>query len=184
MAAFGTDNVVSSAIPGGGVLGWGTWNQPNFVGELFRLSPLDTPLTTLIGGMTGGKSVDHRVFTWQDTQHRAPAIPAIVEGADATYAAQDRDERKNVVSIKQYGVETTYSKQAETSSLGTAAAAATSILGTQPVQDEHGWQLQIQIEQAALDCELEFLTGTYANPTNGTARQTQGLDSVSPLLMA
>jgi len=175
MAAFGTDNVVSSAIPGGGVLGWGTWNQPNFVGELFRLSPLDTPLTTLIGGMTGGKSVDHRVFTWQDTQHRAPAIPAIVEGADATYAAQDRDERKNVVSIKQYGVETTYSKQAETSSLGTAAAAATSILGTQPVQDEHGWQLQIQIEQAALDCELEFLTGTYANPTNGTARQTQGL---------
>lgn len=175
MTAFGSANVVSSAVPGGGVLGWGTWNQPNFVGELFRLSPLDTPLTTLIGGLTGGKSVKARVFTWQDTIHRAPAIPAIVEGADASYAAQDRDERKNVVSIKQYGVETTYSKAAEVSALGTNAAAATPILGDQPVQDEHAWQLQIQIEQASLDCELEFLTGTYANPSNGTARQTQGI---------
>jgi hypothetical protein len=176
MAAFGTGNQVAAAIPTGGVLGWGTWNQPNFVGELFRLSPLDTPLTTLIGGLTGGKSSEgHRVFTWQDTLHRAPAVPAIVEGADATFAAQDRTERKNVVSIKQYGVETTYSKMAETNVLGTAADPATSILGNQPVQDEHAWQLQIQIEQASLDCELEFLEGTFANPTNGTARQTQGI---------
>ncbi len=57
MAAFSTDNVVSSAVPSGGVLGWGTWNQPNFVGELFSLIPAQTPLLSMIGGLTGGKSV-------------------------------------------------------------------------------------------------------------------------------
>lgn len=152
---------------------------PNFVGELFSLSPKDTPLLSLIGGLTGGKSVTAEVFTWQDTIHRAPAIQANAEGADATFSSQKRNERSNVVMIHQYGVELTYTKQSTVGRLGTTgtspAIAATSILGTQPVQNEMAWQLQIKLEQAALDVEVVFLDGTLANPNDGTARQTQGI---------
>jgi hypothetical protein len=83
------------------------------------------------------------------------------------------------VAIHQYGVELTYTKQAATGLLGTGGTtpgtAATSILGNQPVQSEMDWQLQIKIEQAALDVELMFLNGTYSWPDDGTARQTQGV---------
>lgn len=184
MAAYGTGNQPAAAVPTGGVAGWGSWNLPNFVGELFKLSPLETPLLSIIGGLTGGMSIDSIEFTWQDTLHRAPALTAsdrgLIEGDDATFQVQSRSERSNVSEIFQYGVELTYSKQAATGLLGTSGAtpatAATSILGTQPVQDEMSWQLQIKLEQAALDCEISFLTGTYAFPNDGTARRTQGLE--------
>jgi hypothetical protein len=31
-----------------------TFNLPNFVGELFELTPADTPFLSAIGGLTGG----------------------------------------------------------------------------------------------------------------------------------
>lgn len=180
MAAYGSGDQVSAAVPTGGVAGRGTWNLPNFVGQLFFLSPMETPFLTLSGGITGGRDADGSpVFTWQDTLHRTPAIQSNVEGDDATFSAQKRNERSNVVAIHQYGVETTYTKMASTGLLGTSGAApatsATSILGTQPVMNEHDWQMRILIEQAALDVEVQFLTGTLAYPNDGTARQTQGI---------
>ena len=183
MAAFGTGNQPAAAVPTGGVAGWGTWNLPNFVGELFRLSPLETPFLSMIGGLTGGQSVTAPQFTWQDTLHRAPALThasrGLIEGDDATFSVQSRTERVNVVEIFQYGVELTYTKQAATGLLGTSgttpAIGAESILGTQPVQNEMAWQLQIKLEQAALDAEIAFLTGTFAYPNDGTARRTQGI---------
>jgi hypothetical protein len=179
MVAYGTADQVTAAVPTGGTAGFGTWNVPNFVGELFKLSPLDTPLLSLIGGLTGGISDARKIFTWQDTLHRAPALQANPEGADATFVVQKRSERVNVCAIHQYGVELTYAKQAATDRLGTSGATpditATSILGNQPVQDEMAAQLQIQVEQAALDVEIMFLDGTLANPADGTARQSQGV---------
>lgn len=183
MAAYGTGNQPAAAVPTGGVAGHGSWNLPNFVGEMFTLSPLDTPVLSMAGGMSGGMAVAAPQFTWQDTLHRAPALTATdrkaIEGADAAFQAQSRTERQNVVEIFQYGVELTYTKQAATGLLGTSGATpatgAESILGNQPVQSEMAWQLQIKIEQAALDCEISFLTGTFAYPNDGTARQTQGL---------
>ncbi len=187
MAAYGIGNQPVAAIPTGGAAGHGTFNLPNFVGELFKLSPLDSPLLSMIGGMSGGKAVGAPLFTWQDTLHRAPALTATdrtaIEGDDAKYQAQSRSERVNVLEIFQYGVELTYTKQAATGLLGSAGGAgdttpateAENILGTQPVQNEMAWQLQIKLEQAALDCEVSFLTGTLAYPNDGTARQTQGI---------
>lgn len=171
MAAYGAGDQVAGQGQ--------TIDLPNFVGELFKLSPTDTPLLSLIGGLTGGMAADATVFTWQDTLHRAPALQSVAEGADATYTEQKRNERKNVVAIHQYGVELSYTKQAATGLLGTGgdspATGAENILGTQPVQNEMSWQLQIKIEQAALDVELMFLTGTYAFPNDASARQTQGI---------
>ncbi len=157
-----------------------TYNSPNFVGELFKLSPLDTPLLSMIGGLTGGRNADGTpVFTWQDTLHRAPALQSVAEGSDATFSGQRRRERRNVVAIHQYGVETNYTKAASVGLLGSGGAsptvAATSILGNQPIQDEHSAQVQVKIEQAALDVELMFLTGTFAWPSAGQARQSQGI---------
>ncbi len=160
-------------------------NLPNFVGELFKLSPLETPFLSMIGGKTGGIPTPSPVFTWQDTLHRTPAIQANDEGADATFVSQKRAERRNVVAIHQYGVELSYTKQGATGILGAqnvgmdtpplAANQAVSILGNQPVQTEMSWQLQIKIEQCALDVEVMFLNGTYAYPNDETARQTQGI---------
>lgn len=160
-----------------------TVTLPNFVGELFKLSPLDTPLLSMIGGMTGGQAASATVWTWQDTLHATPELinggAGIAEGAAATFSHQNRNERKNVVAIHQYGVELSYTKQAATGLLGsggdTPTTAATSIIGTQPVQSEMAWQLQIKIEQAALDIEKMFLDGTYAFPNTGAARQSQGI---------
>jgi hypothetical protein len=179
MAAYGVGDQISGVAPTGGVAIFGTWNQPNFVGELFTLSPLDTPLTSLAGGKSGGLSVNTLVYTWQDTLHRAPAIQSIVEGDDAVFTAQKRNERKNVPAIHQYGIEDTFTNKGRQGLLGTSgdtpATSAISILGNQPVQDPQAWQIQIKVEQCALDVELMFLDGTYAYPADGTARQTQGI---------
>ena len=184
MAAYGTGNQpVDTDIPTGGAARFGSWNLPNFVGELFRLSPLETPLLSLIGGMSGGMAIDAPQFTWQDTLHRAPALTAndrsAIEGDDATFQVQSRSERVNVAEIFQYGIELTYTKQAATGLLGTLGTtpntAAESILGTQPVQDEMSFQTQIKLEQAALDLEISLLNGTFAYPNDGTARATQGI---------
>lgn len=183
MAAYGTTNQPAAAVPTGGVAGFGTWNLPNFVGELFRLSPLETPFLSLIGGLSGGMSISAPHFVWQDTLHRAPALThasrGLIEGDDAVFSVQSRTERQNVTEIFQYGVELTYTKQAATGLLGTSGGTPTigaeNILGTQPVQNEMAWQLQIKLEQAALDAEIAFLTGTFAYPADGTARRTQGI---------
>lgn len=171
MAAFGAGDQVA---------GVGTSVAlPNFVGQLFRLSPMDSPLLSLIGGLTGGKNVAAEVFTWQDTLHRAPALQANIEGADASFTAQKRNERSNVCAIHQYGVEITYTKQSATGRLGTIGATpaigATSIVGTNPVLNEMAFQTQIKVEQAALDVEVMFLTGTLAHPATTAARQSQGI---------
>ena len=42
----------------GAVSGLGdSYDLPNYVGELFNITPNDTPFLSAIGGMTGGKSV-------------------------------------------------------------------------------------------------------------------------------
>lgn len=185
MAAYGAGDQVAGQGTNAGI--------PNFVGELFKLSPLDTPLLTLVGGKSGGRPTASPVFTWQDTIHRAPdrtfGGTIIAEGADAIYSSQKRNERRNIVQIFQYGVEITYLKAGSTGLLGAENIAmvgpptadvttyATSILGNQPVQSEMAWQLQIKIEQCALDVEDAFLNGTYAYPVDlaTTGPQTQGI---------
>ena len=175
MAAYGSGDQVADEGH--------TGNLPNFVGELFKLSPLETPFLTLVGGKTGGRPTASPVFSWQDTLHDTPdgTTADVAEGADATFSSQKRNERENVVSIFQYGVELTYTKQGSTDLLGTSGvvgggtATAISILGNQPVQNEMAWQLQIKIEQCALDVEEQFLNGTLAYPAGPTGRQTQGI---------
>lgn len=153
-----------------------TFDLPNFVGELFSLTPKETPFLTMSGGISGGRGVDSKEFTWQDYDLASAAVPDILEGADPVYSARARAQRQNVVQIFQRGVDITYTKLAAVGQLGTPSAAAAPIMGNQPVQNEMTWQMQRQIEQAALDVNYTFWNGTYAYPTdNLTSRKTRGI---------
>jgi hypothetical protein len=161
-----------SAVAGQGT----TFNLPNYVGELFHVTPKETPFLSMIGGLSGGEGTDSKVFTWQTVDNNAAAQPAILEGADPAYESRDRGEVSNVAQIFEYGVEVSYTKQANVGQLGTPTAAATAILGDQPVQDELSFQTMLKVERAARDVEFTFLRGAFANPANNaSARQTRGI---------
>ena len=156
----------------GAITGQGeSYNLPNYVGELFNVSPTDTPLLSAIGGMTGGKSVTSKQFTWQTTDLAGATQTAVVEGADPTMKGRTRSEVINVTQIMQYGVEVSYTKQAAVGNLS-----GESIIGNQPVQDELAFQLDMAMKTAARDIEHSFIQGTYVADTNiTTARKTRGM---------
>ena len=156
----------------GAITGQGqSFNLPNYVGELFNVSPTDTPLLSAIGGMTGGKSVTSKQFTWQTTDLAGAAQTAVVEGADPVMKGRTRSEVSNVAQIMQYGVEVSYTKQAAVGNLS-----GESIIGNQPVQDELAFQLDMTMKTAARDIEHSFIQGTYVADTNiTTARKTRGM---------
>ena len=156
----------------GAVSGLGdSYDLPNYVGELFNVTPNDTPLLSAIGGMTGGKSVTSKQFTWQTVDNAAAAQTVALEGADPTYAERTRSEVTNVTQIMQYGVNVSYTKQAATGNLS-----GESIIGNQPVQDELAFQLDMSMKRAARDIEFSFLQGTYVADTDmATERKTRGL---------
>lgn len=158
-----------------GIVGQGTtFNLPNFVGDLFNLTPSDTPLLSRIGGLTGGKQTDAKIFDWGFYDLRAPADRTRVEGANAPSAEERvRETAYNVVEIHQEAVEISYTKQAATGQLGTGVDLAG---GGNPVQDELEWQVDAALLQIALDIEWSFINQTFANPaTNATPRKTRGL---------
>ena len=165
-----------------GITGQGTtFNLPNYVGELFRVTPTDTPFLSAIGGLTGGEQADGVLFQWQGYDLRAAdKLRQRVEGANApTAEARVRFNVVNVVEVHQEAVETSYTKMAATgqfSSTGSAHTGAVGLAGSNPVADEHAWQVQQALTQIARDVEKGFIGGTFANPsTNATARRTQGI---------
>lgn len=159
-----------------GITGLGsTYNLPNFVGNLFSVSPEDTPFLSAIGGLTGGRAVNSTVFTWSTYDLRdADDTRQRLEGADAPEAeGRARVQGSNVLEIHQEQVSVSYTKQAATNQFG---GAAPFVGGANPVQDELSWQLQQEFKQIARDVEKSFITGTYQLPANGSAaRKTRGL---------
>ena len=161
-----------------------TYDLPNFVGELFSLIPAQTPLLSMSGGLTGGKSVMSKEFTWQVEDNEGAAVNNVaLEGDDPESSAIVRQEIKNVVEIHQESVNISYTKQAAVWQLGPMAAQlpiggdpAAPILGNQPVTGEIPHQLALKINKIARDVELSMLLGTYINPTdNLTERQMRGV---------
>ena len=158
-----------------------TFDLPNFVGELFSLTPKTTPFLSMVGSIhSGGEAVESKEFTWQDYSMATRAQPNILEGAVPVSSQRARAERKNVVQIFQYGVDISYTKLAAIGQLGSGGAVpvipATSILGNQPVKNELAWQLQLKVEQAAMDANFTLHNGVFVNPNdNATARRSRGL---------
>ena len=156
-----------------GITGQGTtFNLPNYVGEIFALTPADTPFLSMIGGLTGGKRTAAKSFTWQGFDLRAAAVNTKVEGATPTGQARVRTEFSNVVEIHQDAVEVNYSKQAAINqNNGTFG-----VNGTNPVADEMAWQTEQSLKQTARDVNYSFINGTYQLPVNNaTPRKTRGI---------
>lgn len=165
-----------------GITGQGTtFDLPNYVGELFAVSPTDTPFLSAIGGLTGGVPVRSTLFQWQGYDLRdASSTRQRLEGANApTAEARVRFNVTNVVEIHQEAVEISYTKLAATgqyASTGSSHPGSIGIAGVNPVVDEMGWQVQRALEQIARDIEKSFIVGTFNNPsTNATARRTRGI---------
>ena len=149
-----------------------TYNLPNFVGELFNLTPADTPFKNL-AARNGVRRVASKVFSWQTVDNPAPAQPEIVEGADPVYEERTRVEVHNVTQIFQYGVDISYTKLATYQQV---ADDATPWLGPQPVTNELEFQQALKLDRCSEDMEVSFLTGTFQNPSDNTAgRRTRGI---------
>jgi len=150
-----------------------TFDAPNYTGELFQVSPEDTPLLSAIGGITGGEETASTTIEWQTEDLReAEENRSRLEGANA----QTADERAranitNVVEIHQETVEVSYTKQAAIGNRGGA-----NIDGVNPVTNELDHQIMLALKAKARDIEMSFIRGIKQVPgSNSTARRTGGL---------
>lgn len=162
-----------------GITGMGTtYNLPNYTGELFNITPEDTPLLSAIGGLTGGESVNAPLFSWQETDLRdAEDNRQRKEGADAPEAsARTRVNATNVLEIHQEAVDVSYTKQAATGLVATGGDPQVTIGSTTLPASELRFQIDAQLKQIARDIERTFITGAFRNPTDNTqTRRTRGL---------
>lgn len=158
-----------------------TFDVPNFVGELFEVTPSDTPLLSAIGGLTGGEQASATYFTWQGTDLRTGEDDRQrLEGADAPQVeSRKRFNMYNVVEVHHESVGVTYTKLAATSQVAavTPRDHQAGLAGaSNPVTDELGHQTTSALKSMALDIEASFLTGKFANPSDNTEpRRTRGL---------
>lgn len=158
-----------------------TFNSPNYVGELFQVTPTDTPFLSAIGGLTGGRAADATLFQWQGYDLRdADKLRQRVEGANApTAESRVRFNVNNVVEIHHEALEISYTKLAATgqyNSTGSSHPGSVGVGGSNPVLDEMSWQTRQALVQIARDVEKSFIGGTFNNPsTNATARRTRGI---------
>jgi hypothetical protein len=165
-----------------GITGQGTtFNLPNYVGELFAVTPTDTPYLSSIGGLTGGESSAATLFQWQGYDLRDAADDRQrTEGANApTAEARVRFNVKNVVEIHQEALELSYTKLAATGQFSTTGSAhphGAGLSGSNPVTNELDWQTRQHLVQIARDIEKSFITGTFQEPAdNTTPRKTRGI---------
>lgn len=155
-----------------GITGLGnTFNLPNYHGELIRLTPTETPLLSMAGGLSGGgMQTDNKSFEWQGEDLRDPSIRGRLEGAAApTAEARVRQNYTNVVQIFHETVETSYTKQA------TAGAYATTSAGAgNPVIDEHAHQVGNALTSIARDINWAMWNGAKTVPADNTAARLMG----------
>lgn len=162
-----------------GISGIGTtYGLPNYHGELIGLTPYDTPLLSLAGGIGGGMETKSPAFEWQAEDLRAPAIRARLEGDDApTAEARVRANYVNQCQIFQEQVATSYTKQAATAQYATAGVDGSA----NPVVDEHAHQVGLALKTIARDVNYAMWHSVKNTPSDNTvARKMGGLLSVIP----
>jgi hypothetical protein len=152
-----------------------TFNLPNYHGELYQVSPTETPFLSAIGGINGSHAVHSTSFEWQTMGRRTSSANNSAKEGAATPAGsqQTRANITNVVEIHQSAVEVSYTKQA---ARGNFSGQNIAPLDNDPFIDEVSLQTMAELQSMAVDIEQSFLSGTLHVPTdNTTARATQGI---------
>ena len=153
-----------------------TWNLPNYSGELFTADPVNTPILTAIGGMTGGVQTENFEFA-TDSQYSLPeaAQPGISEQASLTAPAANnivRSQNTNVTQIFQEKVSVSYVKMSNSrrmSGLNTAGQ-------ENNAPSERDFQIARKLEKIARDIEYTIINGTYQKATAAdVANKTRGM---------
>jgi hypothetical protein len=165
----------------GAVSGQGTtFNLPNYTGELFLVTPTDTPFLSAIGGINGAETSDSTYVQWQTVDLRTAAVRTKVEGAAAPTADErTRSNVTNQLEIHQEAVEVSYTKLAavgQYQDVNVSHGAVAGVRGANPVTNELDFQVGLALKSVARDVEYSFLRGTGVDPaTNAAARETKGL---------
>jgi hypothetical protein len=152
-----------------------TYNLPNYHGELFTVSPTETPFLSLIGGLNSAKVSHATTIEWQTIDRRtSTANNAALEGAAAPAGSERaRSNVTNVLEIHQSAIEVSYTKMGATGNFSGANVAPEY---DDVILDELAVQTMAELESMAVDVEKSFLSGVYQSPANNsTARQTRGI---------
>jgi len=155
-----------------------TFNLPNYHGELFTITPTETPFLSAIGGLAGAKTTTATQFEWQTVDRRTSTTNNVaLEGANAPAGTERaRSNVDNVVEIHHSAIEVSYTKLA---ARGNFSGANIAPQADDLILDELATQTMAELESMAVDVEQSFLTGVYAKPAdNLTPRKTAGVLSV------
>jgi hypothetical protein len=156
-----------------------TYTRVNLSGQLFHLSPNDTPLLSAIGGNM--RTVDSKLFIWQTETNTTVSQPSIVEGADPSFSEiTTQTEVSNCVQIFQKGMEITYTNMAANGMLQGFSTRTYSV-GQPVILNWLAHQLALKVELMKKEIEFSMLRGEYQYPTdNNTGRKMRGLkDAIS-----
>lgn len=153
-----------------------TWNLPNYAGELFTADATQTPLLSMIGGLTGGKQTNSFefptavLFDYPEAEQPNISEAASAKAPEATHAA--RQQETNVVQIHHETIDLTYAKQSNSGLMSGINTA-----GQQPnPKDEKAFQIKHKLTKIARDVEKSFISGTYQKATKATeANKTRGM---------
>jgi len=146
------------------ITGLGTrWNLPNYVGELFAVSPTQTPFLSMIGGLNNGAEAKSMQFPcssfYELPDASQPAISESQAASGGTATATPRSQETNVAQIFHELVEISYVKQSDLILSGLAYPDNPS------VGNEFDWQIARKLEKVARDVEFTFINGVYNMPT-------------------
>ncbi|MGM9552559.1 MAG: DUF5309 family protein [Clostridia bacterium] len=158
------------------VTGVGTsWNLPNYAGELFTADASQTPLLSMIGGLTGGRQTASSEFpTAVLFDYPKAAQPEISEEKSVSAPQSSlivREQETNVVQIHQEVINLTYMKMSNSGNMsGLNSTMANS------VEDEKAFQIHHKLVKMARDVEHSFINGVFNKATSASdANKTRGL---------
>lgn len=157
-----------------------TFNAPQYEGPLYNITPTDTPLLSMIGGLYGGDPVNSVVFNWQEFDLRSAAQTSALEGADAPAGTgRARGNVFNVLQIIHETVDVSYTKLAATQQRADVGTDHTQVVATGlpvGVTSELDWQVEQRLKEIARDVEYTIINGSFQDASTITiARQTKGL---------
>lgn len=153
-----------------------SWNLPNFSGELFTASATQTPLLSMIGGLTGGVKVNAPEFStslmYDLPDEKQPEISERASLVAPTPTHVAREQETNVIQIHHEAIELSYSKQA---SMGQMSGINIAGQTANPANDMT-FQREAKLKVIARDVEHSFIAGKFQKATSDSVpNKTRGL---------